>query len=90
RITRDVRHTEQPPEADAEERATAQENDEVLDGLEQKIRDEMKKIQDALHRLDRGDFGVCEVCGRNNPRRRLQTLPYTSRCVACAEKTAAA
>ncbi|MFN0120559.1 MAG: TraR/DksA family transcriptional regulator, partial [Blastocatellia bacterium] len=42
RITRDVRHTEQPPEADAEERATAQENDEVLDGLEQKIRDEMK------------------------------------------------
>jgi RNA polymerase-binding protein DksA len=42
-------------------------------------------IDGALARIDRGDFGVCEKCGRQIAEARLNALPYASRCVDCAE-----
>ena len=40
----------------------------------------------ALERIDKGTFGRCQECGKEIPRERLQALPYTPYCVACAQK----
>lgn len=87
RITQDVRHTKQPLEADWEEQAVERENDEVLDALGDATHAELGRIETTLNRLERGEYGVCEVCGRKISIKRLQALPDASRCVACAGKT---
>jgi len=86
RITEDVRHTKKPLEADWEEQAVERENDEVLDALGDATHAELGRIEATLSRLDRGEYGVCEVCGRKISLKRLKALPDASRCVACAEK----
>lgn len=41
-------------------------------------------IDRALGKLDAGTYGVCESCGVTIPETRLDALPATTRCVACA------
>jgi RNA polymerase-binding transcription factor DksA len=46
-------------------------------------------LADALERLDRDDYGVCERCGQQIAFERLMARPTTRTCVACvAESTA--
>ena len=46
----------------------------------------LKEITDALERVRQGTFGRCEECEGAIPKARLQALPYTRHCVACARK----
>ena len=46
----------------------------------------LKEINEALERLRQGTFGRCEECAGAIPKGRLQALPYTRHCVACARK----
>jgi DnaK suppressor protein len=46
----------------------------------------LEEITLALDRIDRGTYGKCEECQAAIPRARLQALPYTRYCVACARK----
>ena len=43
-------------------------------------------IDAALERLDRGDFGECQECGEDIPRKRLNVIPWAAHCVACQER----
>jgi RNA polymerase-binding transcription factor DksA len=87
RITQDVRHVRKPLEADWEEQAVERENDEVLDALGDATCAELSRIEATLSRIDRGEYGICEVCGRKISIKRLAALLDASRCVACAGKT---
>jgi DnaK suppressor protein len=40
---------------------------------------ERRRLQDALARLDAGDYGTCEICGANIEDERLETIPWTRR-----------
>ncbi len=46
----------------------------------------LAEIGDALERVRQGSFGRCEECQAAIPKARLQALPYTRHCVACARK----
>ncbi len=46
----------------------------------------LEEIHDALERIKAGTFGRCEECKCAIPKARLQALPYTRHCVACARK----
>jgi RNA polymerase-binding transcription factor DksA len=46
----------------------------------------LEEIDAALERLRRETFGRCEECGGAITKARLQALPYTRHCVACARK----
>ncbi len=46
----------------------------------------LKKVEEALDRLEAGRYGVCERCGRNIPDERLEAVPYTALCMNCREK----
>ncbi|GBF33608.1 DnaK suppressor protein [Desulfocucumis palustris] len=44
-------------------------------------------IDDALERIDRGDYGSCEICNGEISRDRLDALPYTTLCLDCKRKS---
>jgi RNA polymerase-binding transcription factor len=46
----------------------------------------MRAIEDALTRINRGSFGVCEVCKQRISRARLEAVPWTRVCRDCKEE----
>lgn len=86
KITREVRHLNQPLNADFAEQAVEAENDQVLDALETSIRTEMEQIARTLSRMDEDAYGVCESCGHPIAAKRLEALPHATRCIACEER----
>ncbi|MDD1650869.1 MAG: RNA polymerase-binding protein DksA [Methylococcaceae bacterium] len=43
----------------------------------------IKKIDDSLQNLDRGDYGFCETCGIEIGIRRLEARPTATQCIDC-------
>ena len=84
KITNDVKHTEVPLEKDFAELATQSENDEVLDFLGNAARAERDRVQQAIARIDSGEYGICELCGEPIKKERLEAVPYSSMCIKCA------
>jgi DnaK suppressor protein len=46
----------------------------------------LKKIDDALNRIDGGTFGTCESCEENIEPRRLEARPVSTLCISCKER----
>jgi DnaK suppressor protein len=42
-------------------------------------------IEDALRRIDRGEYGRCMQCDKEIPPKRLEVQPWAQFCVACQE-----
>jgi len=72
------------PDRDSQERASEQENDEVLEGLDEMSRAEVRQLRDALRKLDEGSYGTCSRCGQPISAARLAAIPSANTCVACA------
>ena len=81
KVERDLRR---PGDPDAEEQAAERANDEVLEDLDERGRDEIVGLQRAIARIDAGTYGTCEGCGEPIPEARLEAVPYATRCVECA------
>jgi DnaK suppressor protein len=45
----------------------------------------LNKINDALTRLEQGDYGNCFDCGEEIAEKRLRALPFAVRCKDCEE-----
>ena len=86
RISRHTRHREEPLPQDFAEQATELENQEVLVALDREVTDELRKIERALKRIESDEYELCVICGEEIPEARLQAIPTTDRCVACATK----
>ena len=81
RVSRDLRHTEEPLDRILDEQSIELENDDVLAALTRSMRTEIDQIEETLHRLDHGDYGICAVCGEMISLKRLAALPFTTRCI---------
>ncbi len=46
----------------------------------------LKAIDSALFRIERGTFGVCEVCAEPIPAVRLNAVPWARLCRECKEQ----
>ena len=69
-----LRETDSP---DGEERATENEDDEVLEDLGNAALNEISRINAALHRIKNGTYGVCTSCGGMiNEARLVVLLPF--------------
>jgi DnaK suppressor protein len=51
-----------------------------LRGREQKL---LKKIDEAVSRIDDGTYGICESCGGRISIKRLEARPVTTLCIEC-------
>ena len=47
---------------------------------------EIKRINVALDRIEKGDFGLCKSCGFEIAPKRLKNDPTVTTCVECATK----
>lgn len=54
-----------------------------LRGREQRL---INKIEEAIERIDAGNFGMCEACGEEIGIKRLVVRPVATLCVACKEE----
>lgn len=48
-------------------------------------RTRLAELDLAIRRVEGGDYGRCEVCGRAIPDERLEAIPTAGACVACAD-----
>lgn len=59
-------------------------------GFELRIRDRerklIKKIKQALERIDKGTYGICEDCGDDIELKRLEARPVTTLCIECKSR----
>jgi RNA polymerase-binding protein DksA len=46
----------------------------------------LEETEAALGRLRQGTFGICEGCGLEIDKSRLEALPYARSCIECARK----
>ena len=64
-------------------------HDEFI-SLQRNSRDylQLRLVDEALSRLDRGAFGACQACGHAIPAKRLRALPWARYCLACQDSAA--
>ena|SRR5581483_5317078 len=70
---------------DAVESSEADIQDEIEFALIQMKSETLNKINDALVRLEQGDYGNCFECGDEIAEKRLRALPFAVRCKECEE-----
>ena len=63
-------------------------NNEVHIALKLKQTDAkiLQAIEEALHRIEKGSYGVCRDCGETIAEARLNAIPWTRVCIKCKEK----
>lgn len=72
--------------ADPADRATAESDRAFTLLLRDRERKLIRKIQQALQRIDDGDFGMCTECGDEISIPRLKARPMTTLCINCKSK----
>ena len=75
---------------DTAEVATEMFEQELAAGLERSVRAQLVDINDAIARLETGEFGICEDCKKPIDPERLAALPRARRCLACQQRTESA
>ena len=70
---------------DAVESAEADIQEDLEFALVQMKSETLNKINDALARLEQGDYGYCFDCGEEIAEKRLRALPFAVRCKDCEE-----
>jgi len=87
-LTQDLEQIEDalddPAPKDWEDRAAERQGDEVLEALGTHDRAELRRIDAALARAEAGEYGICQKCGTEIPQARLEVVPDTPFCAACA------
>ncbi|QBG36076.1 TraR/DksA family transcriptional regulator [Litorilituus sediminis] len=71
--------------ADWAEQAGERENDEVLNALESEAKIEIQQLSNAIARIDNGNYGICQQCGDEIAKKRLQVQPAAVMCIQCAQ-----
>lgn len=85
-IQADKTRKEKPLSADSAEQAVELQNKAVLDQLDKVERHELEKIDAALERIRRGEYGQCLSCGGDIGEKRLKALPTATQCIECAQQ----
>lgn len=71
---------------DLVDRANKSYNQELMFVLSDTERDVVFQIDEALTRLDKGSFGICENCAAEIGLPRLEAVPWARFCVKCQEQ----
>ena len=85
RIESDLQDLDADIEPEIEEEAQEGNLPRLLAGLDERGGAELEAIDNALARIESGDYGRCEDCGDLIPVDRLRALPTTTTCVPCSE-----
>ena len=59
---------------------------ELDEGLEEDARERLRQVGHALERIESGEYGRCEVCGKEIPQERLEAVPWATLCIDDARR----
>ena len=68
---------------DVADQATAEADKNFTIRLKERERKLLKKIEEAIDRIDKGTFGICDSCGEEISYNRLNARPVTTYCIEC-------
>lgn len=71
------------PTGDIYDQASSERDRELGLILSDREREKVHNIDDALMRMEEGEYGICEECDEDIPIGRLKVLPFTRHCVRC-------
>lgn len=78
-----IQEANMPPFPDVSDQATAETDQRFAMRIRERERNLIKKIDEALARMDARIYGLCESCGEDIPIPRLQARPVTTLCIEC-------
>ena len=96
-LTEEIKWRKRELRAEKSKFPTARDNDGASDGIVEstqeeiiiisllRVSDELRKAEDALLCLKRGEYGNCSECGDPIAEKRLRALPFAVRCRDCQE-----
>jgi DnaK suppressor protein len=84
RIQQELRATT-TTHADAADQAVASYDKNALHQQAELASRQLRGLDDALRRIDAGDYGECVLCGKEIAIARLEAVPWARYCVDCQE-----
>lgn len=73
------------PSGDIYDQASSERDRELGLLLNDREREKLRRIDEALLRIAEGEYGICEECGCDIPLGRLKVMPFAHCCVKCKE-----
>lgn len=71
------------PSGDIYDQASSERDRELGLLLGDREREKLRNIDEALLKIDEGEFGICEECEEEIPIGRLKVVPFARFCVKC-------
>ncbi len=71
---------------DPTDRATQETDNSVLLRVKDRERKLISKVRDAMERIEKGTYGICELCGSDISHKRLEARPVTTCCIECKKE----
>ena len=68
-----------------EDQAISYRQNDMRKNLMAEARQSLIYVENALSRIESGNYGECEVCGEDIEAQRLEALPYATLCMEHAE-----
>jgi DnaK suppressor protein len=65
-------------------RADAMQREELARETNRRRAEDLQRVQSALERVRKGDYGACLRCGQAIPSERLDADPAATLCIGCA------
>jgi DnaK suppressor protein len=85
-LTNESKEMETNVAQDVVDKAETSYTKEFLLSLSDADREQLMLVDEALRRLDRNEFGICQLCYKEIGRKRLEAIPWTPYCIDCQEK----
>ena len=71
------------PSGDIYDQASSERDRELDLLLGDREREKLRNIDEALMKIDEGEYGICEECEEEIPVGRLRIVPFARYCVRC-------
>ena len=71
------------PSGDIYDQASSERDRELDLLLGDREREKLRNIDEALMKIDEGEYGICEECEEEIPVGRLKIVPFARYCVRC-------
>jgi DnaK suppressor protein len=71
--------------SDTADIASNQIEDEIVMSIAQGEAKEIEQIDNALIKVKKGKYGICENCGKSISKQRIMAIPFVNLCIKCKE-----
>lgn len=86
RVEEELKAINKMPSYGDSDEANAQEIErfEGYKGMEKELKQLLKEVNKALNLLENGKYGICQNCGNQTEKDRLQAFPAANTCIKCS------